>query len=125
MRSYRDPRWRWSCQKSVSLLRVNGRENLLGGLIAEPTDTVLFDRIDIRVGTQVVQVVVSEISGVTVDEVELMSDVACGGRDVGLGGADVGSKRHLIFEGNDIPARDGFFSLRNSEKGGHLEKVAG
>ena len=87
-------------------------------------DTVLFDRSDIWVCTQVVQVLVGELSSVTVDEVELVGDIACSGRDAGLDRANVGSEGHLILEGNDIPARDGFFSLRNSEKGGHLEKVA-
>ena len=99
------------------------RENGLSDRIANLKDTVLFDRSDIRVGTQVVQVIVRELSGVTVDEAELVGDVARGGRDAGLGGADVGSKRHLILEGDEIPARDGFFSFRNCEKGGHLEKL--
>ena len=74
-------------------------------------------------GAQIVQVLVGEFSGITVDEVELVGDVACGGRDAGLGGADVGSKRHAILEGNDITARDSVFSLRNSERGSHLEKI--
>ena len=74
-------------------------------------------------GAQIVQVIVSELSGITIDEVELVGNIACGGCDAGLGGADVGSKRHVVLEGNDIPARDGVFSLRNSERGGHLEKI--
>ena len=106
------------------MVRVSGKENRLGGLIAEPSVTVLFDRSDLRVGTQIVQVVVGELSGITVDEVVLVGDIACAGRDGGLGGADVGSKRHAVLEGNDIPAGDGVFSFRNSEKGGHWEKVA-
>ena len=106
------------------MLRVSGRGNLLSGLVAEPTDAVLFDRSDIRVGTQIVQVVVGELSDVTVDEVELVGDIACAGCDAGLGGANMGSKRHVILEGNDIPARNGVFDMRNGEKGGHLEKVA-
>ena len=91
--------------------------------MAEPTVTVLFDRSDLRVGTQIVQVLVGELSGVTIDEVELVSDIACAGRDGGLGGADVGSKRYVVLEGNDVTAGDGFFSFRNSEKGGHRGKV--
>ena len=100
---------------------VSERKNGLSELIADSKDTVLFDRSDVRVGTQIVQVIVRELSGVTVDEAELVGDIACGGRDAGLGGADVGGERHLVLEGDDVPARDGVFSLRNSEKGGHRE----
>jgi len=75
-------------------------------------------------GTEVVQVVVGEVSCVTVDELELVSDIAVAGRDAGLGGANVGSKRHVLPEGNDVPARGGFFGFGNGEKGGHLEEVA-
>jgi len=124
MRSCQGPKWRQSYQKSVSFFVVSERENRLSSLVAEPTVTVLFDRGDIRVGTQVVQVVVSELSSVTVDEVELVSDIAVAGRNGGLGGANVGSKRHVLLEGNDIPAGNGVFGFRNSEKGGHLEEVA-
>jgi len=116
MRSCQDPRWRHSCQKAVSLLGISGKEDGLSDLLADLKDTVLFDRSDIRVGTQIVQVLVGELSGVAVDEAELVGDIACSGRDAGLNRANVGSKGHLILEGNDIPARDGFFSLRNSEK---------
>ena len=96
------------------MVRVSGRDNGLSDILADLNDTVLFDRSDIRVGTQIVQVIVGELSSVTVDEAVLVSDTACGGRDGGLDGANVGSKRHVILEGNDIPARDGVFSLRNS-----------
>ena len=74
-------------------------------------------------GAQIVQVIVGELSSITVDEVELVGDIACGGRDGGLGGTDVGSKRHAVLEGDDIAARDRVFSLRNSERGRHLEKI--
>jgi len=100
------------------------RENRLSSLAAEPTVTVLFDRSDIRVGTQVVQVVVGELSGVTVDEVELVNDIAVAGRDGGLGRANVGSERHVLLKGNNIPSGNGVFGFRNSEKGGHLEEIA-
>ena len=79
--------------------------------------TVLFDRSYIRVGTQIVQVVDRELSGITVDEVELMSDLAWGGPDVALDGVDVDSKGHATLEGNDVPARDAIPNLRNGEKG--------
>ena len=59
-------------------------------LITGFTDAVLFDRIDLRVGTQIVQVTLEELSGVTVDGAEFVGDVACGGRDAGLGRANVG-----------------------------------
>ena len=100
------------------------RENRLGGLIAEPSVTVLFDRSDLRVGTQIVQVIVGELSGVTVDEAVLVSDIACAGCDGSLSGADVVSKRHVVLEGNNVTARDGVFSFGNSEEGGHWEKIA-
>ena len=74
-------------------------------------------------GAQIVQVILGELSGVAVDETELVGDVACGGRDFGLGGANVGSERRLPLEGNDVPAGDGVFSLRNSEEGSHRGKV--
>jgi len=123
MRSCQDPRWRRSCQKYVSFLGVSGREDGLSDLLADLENAVLFDRSDIWVGKQVVQVLVGELSGVTVDKVEFVRDIACAGRDAGLGGAKVGSERHVVLEGNDIPARDGFFSLRNGEKGGHWGSV--
>ena len=84
---------------------------------------VLFDRIDVRVGAQSVQVFLGELSGVTVDDVELVDDVAWGGFNTGLGGADMGSERDIVLEGNDIPARDRFFGFGNSKKGGHWERV--
>ena len=91
---------------------------------------VLFDRIDLRVGAQIVQVFLGELSGVTVDDFELVNnvawggrDVGLGGRDVGLGGADMGSERYIVLEGNDIPARDRFLGFGNSKKGGHWERV--
>ena len=84
---------------------------------------IFFDRIDLRVGAQIVQVFRRELSGVTVDDIELVSDVAWGGRDAGLGGANVGSERHILLEGNDVPARDGFLGFGNNKKGGHWERV--
>ena len=79
-------------------------------------DTVLFNRIDIRMGAQIVQVILGELPGVTVDEVEHMGDIVCAG-------ANVRSERHLRLEGNDVPAGDGFFGFINSEKGGHRRGV--
>jgi len=84
--------------------------------MAGVVDTVLFDRIDLRVGAQIVQIAVGELSGVTVDGAKLVGDIH-------WGGANVGSERHLRFEGNDIPAGDGLFGFRNSEKGGHRGRV--
>ena len=123
MRSCRDPRGRRSCQRLVSLVQVSGREDGLSDLIANLKDAVLFDRSDLWVGTQIVQVIVGEFSGVAVDEIVLVGDIACGSRNAGLDGAKMGSKRHVVLEGDDIPARDGFFSLRDGEKGGHRERV--
>ena len=70
-------------------------------------------------GAQIVQVIVGELSGVTVDEAVLVGDIAWGGLDFGLGGANVGRKRHLLFEGDDISSGDGLFGFRNGKKGGH------
>jgi len=47
-----------------------------------------------------------------------MGDLACGGCDVALDGANVGSKGRTPLEGNNVPVRDGVPNLRNSEKGG-------
>ena len=74
-------------------------------------------------GAQIVQVFLGEFSGITVDEAELVGDVAWGGLDDGLGGTDVGSKRHTLLEGDDVPARDSFLGFRNGESGGHCRKV--
>jgi len=48
-----------------------------------------------------------ELSGVTVDEVELVGDIARGGLDAALDGAGVGSESDALLDGNDVPARDG------------------
>ena len=82
-------------------------------------DTVLFDRSDLRVGAQMLQVIVREFPGVTVDEFVLVGDIAWGGLDFGFGGVDVGLERRLLLEGNDVPSWDGFFGFGNGEKGGH------
>ena len=92
-------------------------------LIAGLAGAILFDRIDLRVGAQFVQVILAEISGVTVDQAEVVGDVAWGGRDTGFDRANVGSKRHILLEGDDILARDSFLGFGNSEKGGHWRKV--
>ena len=84
---------------------------------------VLFDRSNLRVGAQIVQVILGELSGVTVDDVELVSDVAWGGRDAGLGGANVGSEGHILLEGDDVPAGGGFLGFGNGKEGGHCGEV--
>ena len=103
------------------LPRVGG--NRLSGNFTGPNGAILFDRSDFRVGTQIVQIIVGELSGVTIDEFVLVDDVAWGGRDFDFGGVDVGSERHPLLEGDDVTARDGAFSLRNSEEGCHWGKV--
>jgi len=124
MRFCRGPKGRHSCRRSVRIRKVcsgkwggNGLSNHSAGF----DDAVLFDRSDFRVGKQVFQVIVGEISGVTVDDVELVGDVAVGGRDAGLGGANVGSKGHVLLEGDDVSAGDRVLGLVNSEDGGHCE----
>ena len=82
--------------------RGNGLSNQAAGL----DDAVLFDRMDIRVAAQIVQVILGELSGVAVDDFVLVDDVTWGGRDAGLCGANVGSEGHILFEGDDIPAGD-------------------
>ena len=84
---------------------------------------VLFDRSDLRVGAQIVQVILGELSGVTIDETVLVGDVARGGRDFALDGANVGGEGSLPLEGDDVPSSDRFFGFRNGEKGGHWGKV--
>ena len=101
-------------QKSVGFREVNILS--LGG--EGVGDTVLFDRSDIRVGTQLVQVIDGELSGITVDDVELVCDLAWGGHDLALDGVDVGSTRGTLLEGDDVPAGDGIRNLRNGEEGG-------
>jgi len=87
-------------------------------------DTILFDQFDIRVGTQPVQVIGGELSGVTADEVELMGDVALGRCEVGSEGGEVDSKRHPSLEDDDVPARGRVGNVRDGEKiGGHEEGV--
>ena len=80
-------------------------------------DAILFDRIDIRVGTQLAQVFGGEISGVTADEVVLMGNIALTGREAVLGGGKMGSKRHSPLEENDVSARDGVGNAGNSDGG--------
>ena len=104
---------------SISLFEVSARKNGLSDRTADLKDTVLFDRRDVRIGTQIVQVIVRELSGVPVDEAVFVRDVARGGRDAGLDRANVGSKRHALLEGDDVLARDRIFGLRDCEKGGH------
>ena len=102
----KDPRWRRSCQSSVKNRLACPGSRRGDGLChtAGVIGTVLFDRIDIRVGAQIIQGFVGELSGVTVDEAELVGDIA-------RGGANVGSERHPRLEGNDVSAGDGFFLL--------------
>ena len=85
--------------------------------MAGARDTILFDRIDIRVGTQLAQVFGSELSGVTADEVVLMGDIASTGRDAALGRGEMGSKGHPSLEENDVPAGDGVGNASNSDGG--------
>ena len=81
-------------------------------------NTVLFDRCDIRMGTQLVQVVGRKFSSIPVDDAELVGNRAWGGYNVALDGAKVGSTRDTLLESDDIPAGCGIRNLRNSEKGG-------
>ena len=78
--------------------------------MTEASDTVLFDGVDLRVGTQNVQVGLGEGSGVAIDDLEVMGDVAIGLLDVLFDGVGVDSERNTLLDGNDIPARDGFLS---------------
>ena len=98
-------------------------EDALSNHPAGLNDAVLFDRIDLLVGAQRHQLIPGELSGVTVDEVELMNDIAWGGCNFALGRANVGSERHPLLEGNDVTARDGFSGFSYSEKGGHWGTV--
>jgi len=84
---------------------------------------VFLDRFDLGVSAQIVQVLLGELSSITVDDVEPVSDVAWGGRDAGLGRDNVGSERHILLEGNNIPSRDGFLGFGNGKKGGHCGRV--
>ena len=110
-------------QNSASLLGRVGDELSDHSVNAGLNGAVLFDRVDLRIGAQIIQVILGEFSGVSVDDVELVGDVARGGRDAGLGGANVGSKRHTLLECNNILARDSFLGFGNSKKGGHWRKV--
>lgn len=81
-------------------------------------DTVFFNPSDIRVGTQLVQVISGEFSSVTVDDVELIGNLAWGRRELVSDRTDVGGTGSTLLEGDNISAGDGIRNLRNSEEGG-------
>lgn len=83
-------------------------------------NAVLFDQCDIRICTQLVQVIRRKFSSIPIDDVELVGNRTRGGCNLALDGAEVGSTRGTLLEGDDVPVGGSIRDLRNSEKGrGH------
>jgi hypothetical protein len=99
---------------------VKGKVDALSLRDESMRNTILFDRCDIRVGTQLVQIIGRKLSSIPVDDVELVGNRARGRCDLALNGAKVGSTRGTLLESDDVPAGGSIRNLRNSEKGrGH------
>lgn len=73
--------------------------------------SVLFYRSNIRVCTQLVQVISRKFPGIPIDDFELMGDLARGGGHLALNGGKVGRAGDAILECDDVSVGGGIRNL--------------
>lgn len=96
--------------------------NVLSHSVGSARDAVLFNRSDVWVGTQHVQVIGGELSCITIDDAVFVGYPACDGIDQALNRANVGRTGDTLLEGDNVSAGDSTGNLRNSDERGGRSK---